>query len=170
MSERTDRQVSLLQFLNDSDHPLSGQLLAQRLGVTRQVVVHEIALLRATGHRIFSTPKGYIVQAESQAPKHLLAVSHRPDQTERELTILVDCGIKVLDVRVEHQVYGEIIGNLFLSSRRDVEHFMQKIRHESAPLLSSLTDGVHYHLVEYNTEEQLQDAISQLQKANIQVL
>lgn len=140
------------------------------MGVTRQVIVHDIAVLRAAGIDILSTPKGYLLQGKSHLKRSLLAVSHRPEDTQTELLILVDCGVRVLDVRIEHSVYGELIGNLYLSSRRDVAHFMKKIQTEGAPLLSSLTGGLHYHQVEYATDDILQEAITQLSEAGIQVL
>lgn len=170
MTEKTERQMQLLQLLHAHADPLPGQTLAEQLGVTRQVIVREIALLRALGHRLLATPKGYILQSESTRRQHLLAVSHDTSQTEKELMTLVDCGIKVLDVRVEHAIYGEIVANLFLSSRRDVEHFIHKISTERAPLLSSLTGGIHYHLVEYDHDEQLQEAIDKLVTNGIRVL
>lgn len=167
MSEITPRQEQLLSILDESKKPLSGQALAQKLGVTRQVVVHDIALLRASGQRIFATPKGYLLEPETYKQRAVLAVSHRPNQTAAELNILVDCGLKVLDVRVEHQIYGELVGNLYLSSRRDVEHFLAKIRGHNAPLLSSLTDGVHYHGIEFDHAAQLSDATRQLKAVGI---
>ncbi|WAH36556.1 transcription repressor NadR [Alicyclobacillus dauci] len=170
MSELTSRQQSLLKIIQSNSNPVSGQALAKELDVTRQVVVHDIALLRALGYSILSTPKGYMLNAETATNRVLLAVSHTPEQTGTELNVLVDCGLRVIDVRVEHQVYGEIVGNLYLSSRRDVEHFLRKIAKDQAPLLSSLTDGLHYHLVEYGTADQLADAVLQLKLAGIKVI
>ncbi|SDW76866.1 hypothetical protein SAMN04489725_1147 [Alicyclobacillus hesperidum] len=167
----TNRQAALLELLVNATAPIPGQALADELGVTRQVIVHDIALLRAAGQRIFATPKGYLIESVLPANKQtVLAVSHTPEQTEAELCILVDCGLRVLDVRVEHPVYGELVGNLLLSSRRDVDLFMQRIRTEQAPLLSTLTGGYHYHRVEYQEDEQLHAAIHQLTQAGIQLL
>ncbi|WAH41555.1 transcription repressor NadR [Alicyclobacillus fastidiosus] len=170
MNEMTNRQEDLLAALGQSIHPVSGQALAKQLGVTRQVVVHDIALLRAMGHRILATPKGYLIQSTQSVQTALVAVSHKPEQTPTELNIFVDCGLRVIDVRVEHRVYGEIVANLYLSSRRDVEHFLAKIQSERAPFLSSLTGGIHYHLVEFDHADQLTDAIAQLRSAGIVVI
>lgn len=169
MKDVTERQAMLLALLQEHGEPLPGQTLAERLGVTRQIVVRDIALLRALGKRIMATPKGYLVQGDSSRKQGLLAVSHAFEQTEAELNTLVDCGVKVLDVRVEHAVYGEIVANLFLASRRDVEHFMRKIASEQAPLLSSLTGGSHYHLVEYDHEDEFHDATRKLSAMGIEV-
>ncbi|GMA57912.1 hypothetical protein C7445_10963 [Alicyclobacillus sacchari] len=171
MPPLTNRQAALLNLLVNAAAPVPGQALADELGVTRQVIVHDIALLRAAGQRIFATPKGYLIESALPADKQtVLAVSHTPEQTATELYILVDCGLRVLDVRVEHPVYGELVGNLLLSSRRDVDLFMQRIRTEQAPLLSTLTGGYHYHRVEYQEDEQLQEALNQLTHAGIRLL
>jgi len=170
MSEITPRQSALLDALRTQNtEPIPGQALARQLGVTRQVVVHDIALLRALGHQILSTPKGYILQTGSTRQRTLLAVSHPPDKADVELYTLIDCGLSVVDVRVEHQIYGEITGNLYLSSRRDIDHFLAKVNDQNVPLLSSLTDGVHYHLVEYDHDQQLKEAVQQLQHSGIEV-
>ncbi|WP_067617912.1 transcription repressor NadR [Alicyclobacillus acidiphilus] len=172
MAELTQRQQAVIDTLKKRTTPVSGQALAEKLGVTRQVIVHDIAVLRAAGIEILSTPKGYLLLGNSAThlKRTLLAVCHRPEDTETELNTFVDCGVRVLDVRVEHSVYGELIGNLYLSSRRDVAHFMRKIEGEGAPLLSTLTGGLHYHQVEYAADDMLQEAIAKLQGAGIQVL
>ncbi len=170
MNDMSNRQEELLRALQQTNKPLSGQFLAKQFGVTRQVVVHDIALLRALGHRILATPKGYLIESTASKQTAVIAVSHTPEQTPVELNTFVDCGIKVINVRVEHSVYGEIVGNLYLSSRRDVEHFLAKIEAEKAPFLSTLTGGVHYHQVEFDHAEQLTDAISRLRAAGIEVI
>jgi uncharacterized protein len=170
MSERSIRQEHMLQFLSKSERPVSGALLAEKLGVTRQIVVHEIALLRALGYAVHATPKGYILQNDPFNHRALLTVNHRPEQTAEELYAFVDCGVKVLDVRVEHLVYGEIVASLYLSSRRDVDHFLHKLETQDAPLLSSLTQGEHSHMVEFQHTDELSDAVKRLRGLGIQVL
>jgi uncharacterized protein len=170
VSDRTTRQLELIELLTQTKQSLSGTLLAKRLGVTRQVVVHEIALLRALGYPILATPKGYVLQSESVDKKSLLTVSHTPDQTAEELYIFVDCGVKVIDVRVEHRVYGEIAASLYLASRRDVDHFLAKMNKHAAPLLSTLTQGFHAHTVEFQHDEQLADVITRLESIGIKVI
>ncbi len=169
MQRRNARQEQLLQALAEANRPLTGTELAERCGVTRQVVVHDVALLRASGIAILSTPQGYRVQGEPVQHRSVLSVFHLPEQTELELTILVDHGITVVDVCVEHAVYGELRGTLQLSSRRDVKDFMDKLVHSDAALLSSLAGGHHLHTVEAPNEERLAEAIVALRTAGITV-
>lgn len=171
MKERTDRQQLILDALHRSDEPLTGTELAQRCGVTRQVVVHDIAILRAAGSPILSTPRGYYWQPqEPSSYQVILSVSHPADLTERELLIFVDYGVQVLDVQVEHPIYGELRGSLHLSSRRDVELFMNRVRTSNALLLSALTDGYHLHTVQCVDLDRLHEAIGALRDAGIQVV
>ncbi|MCL6487594.1 MAG: transcription repressor NadR [Alicyclobacillus mali] len=166
----TERQSRLLDILQRAESPVPGQALAEALGVTRQVVVHDIALLRAAGEPIYATPKGYWLNRPSPARETVIAVSHTPDQTKDELYTLVDHGVRVLDVRVEHVIYGEIVGHLLITSRRDVDVFLEKVRAEKAALLSSLTGGFHYHRVQFDREDQLVEACDALRRAGIQVM
>ncbi|MBC7336148.1 MAG: transcription repressor NadR, partial [Clostridia bacterium] len=101
--------------------------------------------------------QGYLWPQPSgrERQRAVLAVSHAPEQTEEELNALVDFGLKVLDVVVEHPIYGELRGFLMLESRHDVERFLGRIADAGAGLLSTLTGGVHLHTVEYAREEEL---------------
>ncbi len=170
MRERTDRQRQLLSALADSPEPLTGSELAQRCGVTRQVVVHDIALLRAAGDNILSTPRGYRLQpTEPKMGRYAVSVNHSPEMTEVELNTFVDCGVQVVDVQVEHPVYGELRGSLDLSSRRDVEMFMRRIREDKASLLSSLTAGTHMHNLSSLHRGDVEEAIRRLQAVGVVV-
>lgn len=167
--ERTDRQEKVLQAMQEADGPLSGTELAERFGVTRQVVVHDIALLRAAGERIQSTARGYELEPMDTGNTTVLSVYHPPELTEIELQTLVDYGIRVLDVVVEHPVYGELRGELHLSSRRDVELFLEQVRTTDALLLSSLTDGFHLHTIVAPSRQRLDEAVQALRQHGIQV-
>ncbi|WP_067922504.1 transcription repressor NadR [Alicyclobacillus shizuokensis] len=170
MGDRHERQQKLMQILHNSQRPVTGSDLAEALGVTRQVVVHEIALLRAQGMDIVSTPRGYLFESRpAPAQRSVLAVYHPPELTRKELMTLVDFGIRVLDVLVEHPLYGELRGSLRLASRRDVELFLQQVRASGATLLSTLTDGHHLHTVEYEDIGALTEAIAQLRRQGIHV-
>lgn len=170
MGERTDRQQRMLDAFQQSSDPLTGTELALRCGVTRQVVVHDIAILRAAGEAILSTPRGYCLQRMVPAGHQvILSVCHPPALTETELCILVDYGVHILDVQVDHPIYGDLRGSLHLSSRRDVDVFMSSVRTSSAVLLSSLTDGSHLHTVWCADLTRLAEAIEALRSAGIQV-
>ncbi|MCL6445181.1 MAG: transcription repressor NadR [Alicyclobacillus sp.] len=168
--ERSVRLQRLSELFRQSSEPVTGADLAQRLGVTRQVVVHDIALLRAQGVPILSTPRGYWMHAvEPGLTQRVLAVQHTPELTATELYILVDHGIHVLDVVVEHPLYGELRGSLHLASRRDVDQFLAQFKRTSAPLLSTLTDGMHLHTIAAPNEARLAEAVTMLRENQIQV-
>ena len=122
------RREALLQMLGDAREPLSGSALARRLGVSRQVIVQDIALLRATNRDILSTARGYLLYNPAGARcNRCFMVSHSTQQIADELNTIVDLGGKVLDVIITHPIYGTITVNLIISSRRDVQDFVRKI-------------------------------------------
>ncbi len=149
------RREQLLSILHGADRPISGHELAERMGVSRQVIVQDFALLRAAGHDILATPRGYVLPHRELAVRAVLATRHDRQHTGDELTIMVDHGLKVLDVIVEHPVYGELRGSLMMTSRADVHEFAQRIESGEVALLSELSCGVHLHTVEAPTQERL---------------
>ena len=163
-----DRKENILKILESTSKPITGNELAKLLGVSRQVVVQDVAILRAQGMNIMATPQGYLMinQGAETAKRAVLAVKHLPEQTEEELNIFVDHNIRIIDVIIEHQIYGELRGYLMLNSRADVLKFMESVKAEKVTLLSSLTDGVHLHTVEYEDELNLQKAKEKLSEHN----
>jgi hypothetical protein len=162
-----DRRQRILDLLAAADLAVTGNELAQRLGVSRQIIVQDVAVLRAGGAGILATPQGYLLASHLQPAAHRLVIACRHDraQVEEELQLLVDCGVTVIDVIVEHPVYGELRAPLWLRSRLDVAEFMQKLRATQASLLSSLTGGVHLHTIEASRPEPLQLARQRLAAA-----
>ncbi len=131
--------------------PIAGHELSALLKVSRQVIVQDIALLRAEGYPIIATPRGYLVwEKPTGSIRSVVAVKHPPypDAVRDELTTMVTSGVSVVNVIVAHPLYGELVGNLNLSSLDDVDRFMQNVEKLGASLLSELTDGVHLHTVE----------------------
>lgn len=138
-----ERRNAIYQVLS-ADTPISATALAGRFGVTRQVVVGDIALLRAEGHSVIATPRGYIIPVPDGFLRTIACV-HNAAQTRDELNAMVDCGCTVIDVVVEHPVYGQLTAPLAISSRYDVEQFIEKMASASASPLSALTEGIHLH-------------------------
>ena len=138
-----ERRNAIYQVLS-ADKPVSATALAGRFGVTRQVVVGDIALLRAEGRSVIATPRGYIIPAPDGFLRTIACV-HNAAQTRDELNAMVDCGCTVIDVVVEHPVYGQLTAPLAISSRYDVEQFIEKMASASASPLSALTEGIHLH-------------------------
>ena len=163
-----ERRNSILETLKASANPCNASVLADTYGVSRQVVVTDIALLRAAGISINATPRGYIVGREEEGIVRRIACRHNSYDTGNELNIIVDNGCTVIDVVVEHPVYGELVGALQLKSRYDVGQFLAKSS-QSQPL-SALTDGVHLHTVSCPDEEAFERVCTTLKEAGFLVL
>ena len=139
------RREAILRALNAADGPVSASALAAQFHVSRQIIVGDIALLRAAGEAISATPRGYVPARTEQGITRTVACRHPIEGTEQELQIMVDNGCTVLDVVVEHAVYGQLTGQLQIRSRYDVAQFMERLVSDGAKPLSSLTDGIHLH-------------------------
>jgi transcriptional regulator of NAD metabolism len=148
-----ERRKKIIEFLRSSEEPVSGAELSKRLNVSRQVIVQDIALLRAVNRNIISTTKGYVLYyQEVQKVNRCFLVKHSDDEIEDELCTIVDNGGKVLDVIVMHDIYGEISTGLIIKNRQDVYDFVEKLKgHRTIPL-KELTGGVHLHTVEADSE------------------
>ena len=139
------RREKIAKRLEQAEGPVSATALAKEFSVSRQIIVGDVALLRAAGLDIAATPRGYVLPAGVGGFRFTVASSHSSAQMEEELNAIVDQGGTVLDVIVEHPIYGQISGRLDLSSRYDVSQFVEKLSTQDAPPLSSLTGGVHLH-------------------------
>lgn len=158
-----ERRKAILETLKNSDRPCNASVLAETYGVSRQVVVTDVALLRATGVNIQATPRGYVMGREENGITRRVACRHASYDTDKELYIMVDNGCTVLDVVVEHPVYGELTGALQLKSRYDVGQFIAKS--SQSPPLSLLTDGIHLHTLACPDEETFQRVYDALKAA-----
>lgn len=141
-----ERRSAILSAVSQSQQPVSATALARRFGVSRQSVVGDVALLRAAGADITATPRGYTA-ARTVGPLRRLACRHTAAEMEAELNCMVDNGCAVLDVVVEHPVYGQLTGQLDLRSRYDVQQFVARSAQSEARPLSLLTEGIHLHTV-----------------------
>lgn len=155
----SERRDAILGALRAASKPLPGSALARLGGVSRQVVVQDIALLRADGHDIAATNRGYVLRDAEDAtrPVRLFKVRHTADQLEDELTCIVDLGGEVLDVTVNHRVYGKISAPLGVRSRRDVEQYLEGIRTGKSYPLMTVTSGYHFHRVAADSPEVLDE-------------
>lgn len=143
------RREGIHQYLIQAKGPVTATALAKLFNVSRQVIVGDIALMRAANMRILATPRGYLADQDrkSAALIRTIACRHTLADMAEELNTIVDHGAGILDVIVEHPVYGQITGQLQIFSRFDAESFVHKIRERQAPPLSVLTDGVHFHTI-----------------------
>lgn len=148
------RRESILQQLAESSLPISGLQLAKLFNVSRQVIVQDIALLRAEKQDILSTNTGYIIK-KAVKPQRLFCVIHSDDSILDELYTVVDLGGRVLDVQVKHKAYGDFSAQLNIKSRKDADTLVEKISLRESIPLKNLTKNIHFHLIEADTEEEL---------------
>lgn len=171
----SERRERILARLEGSDRPFTGTELADLFGVTRQVIVQDIAVLRAKGHAIVATPQGYFSSkrfppGSSRKVYRVMTIHHTPDRTEEELLTLVDNGVEVVDVAVDHAIYGEFVANLMFRSRREVLHFVRRVQEAGAPLLLTLAAGVHRHTLAAEDHRVIAAAMAELVAKGFDVL
>lgn len=140
-----DRKAAIIEAIRTSETPVSASALARKLHVSRQIIVGDIALIRASGTQIIATPRGYVWERSNAGSERKIAVLHAPQQMREELYTIVDQGAEVVDVIVEHSTYGQLVGQLQLSSRYDVDQFIDRMQGNEP--LSQLTHGVHLHTI-----------------------
>ncbi|WP_453996636.1 3H domain-containing protein [Bacillus nitroreducens] len=164
------RRETIIKWLKESPTPIIGEELSKRANVSRQVIVQDISLLKAKNEPIVATSQGYIYLEEQPLQENfsrIIACKHTPEETMDELNLLVDNGVTVRDVIVEHPVYGEITGSLMIKNRFEVKRFVEKISETNASLLSLLTNGVHLHTIEADSVEKLDAACGALREMKI---
>lgn len=157
------RRELILQKLKEQGPPLSGAALAKLFSVSRQVIVQDIALMRAENHGILSTNKGYLYrteESENTQPKRVFYVRHTTDQVLEEFMTVIELGGKILDVAVEHEIYGQIRVDLLIETAQDAADFSQRLLSCRDNPLKVLTDDCHYHTVAAPSEKLL-DLIQQ---------
>ena len=152
----TQRRKQIVTLLKQSKDPLSGTALGKATGVSRQVVVQDMALLRTEGYDIVATPRGYILNTPKYAVR-VFKTHHASEQTEAELTAIVDLGGCVVDVMVNHRAYGKMSANLNIRNRRDVAQFMNQMKTGKSVPLMNITSGYHFHTVTADREEILDE-------------
>lgn len=163
MNTGENRRSRILQLLKDHRSPLSGAALAKMLGVSRQVIVQDIALIRAESHSILSTNKGYIYRFEEAGggqPKRVFFVRHTTEQVLDEFLTVLELGGTILDVAVEHEIYGQIRADLLIETPQDAREFVSRLAECRDNPLKVLTDDCHYHTVSAPSEKLL-DLIGQ---------
>lgn len=158
-----ERRQYLLDTLKNSDVALSGSRLASDLQVSRQVIVQDIALLRANGNDIISTNLGYVLISSTDC-RRVFKMQHTDDEVFAELSVIVDYGGKVEDVFVFHKVYGTVRAEMDISTRGDIEDFMESIATGKSSLLMNITSGYHYHTVSAKSVEALEKIQKKLEE------
>ncbi|MEY8352718.1 transcription repressor NadR [Lachnospiraceae bacterium 54-53] len=162
------RRKKIMEILEQEKLPVSGTELARRVGVSRQVVVQDVALLRAENEEIMSTNKGYILRCppgkQESACVRVFRTSHTTEDTLDELQTIVDYGGRLLNVFIEHEVYGEIHVDLIINNRLDAAEFVSALKDSGDQPLKSLTGGCHYHTVAADSRKNLDRIELELKK------
>ena len=165
MTDGATRRIELMNRLKQENRPLSGAELAKAFGVSRQVIVQDLAVIRASRPNIISTNRGYILQQQETGCLREFKVRHTPEQAGQELNLIVDHGGRVKNISISHRVYGRVTAEMDIRSRQDVNEFVQAINSSHSSVLSSATSGYHYHLIEASSQERLDLIGEQLKKA-----
>ena len=177
MSAAQARRQAVAQALEEAVGPVSAAALAERFSVSRQIIVGDVALLRAGGTDILATPRGYLLggrgggiifasKGEDFADAARAKSIALQEEMERELNAIVDAGGEVVDVIVEHPVYGQLTGLLGVRSRYDVAEFVRRVEEHGARPLSALTGGIHLHTVRCPDEKTFRRVRKSLEAEN----
>lgn len=157
-----ERRKAIVNLLASGQKAISGSALSEQFGVSRQIIVQDITILRGAGYDILSTHSGYIIQ-QTPLKERVFKVHHTTDQTEDELNLIVDLGGTVVDVFVWHKVYGRLAAPLNIFSRHHVKQFIEGVRTGKSTELMNITGGYHYHTVRADSDavlDTIQDALS----------
>ena len=164
-----NRRKEILKILKNANEAVNATKLAETFGITRQIIVADIALLRAAGHEIRAEHRGYVLEKPDGFVRHRIVCRHTVENILDELYTVVDNGGKVLDVQVEHSLYGTLSGDLSIASRYDAEEFARKTKETGASPLSDLTGGIHIHTISVKDEETFQRICGKLTELGILV-
>lgn len=166
------RRDAIIKELQEAHQPIPAKQLAETFGVSRQVIVGDIALLRAANHEVFATNRGYIlpkalVNNNPDSYTGQIACYHDAVQAEEELRIIITHGGTVQNVMVDHPFYGVIKAALRLESHQDIDYFLQQMEEQDGEMLSSLTNGIHVHTITAPSQKVFEQIKEDLQEAGI---
>lgn len=161
-----ERRDEIVNILHEVKVPIKGTEIAEKYNVTRQVIVRDIAILRAKGIDIMATPDGYILNRDNNKIRKIIAVNHNESEMFDEMSVIVKYGGIIEDVIVEHPLYGEIKGMLMVKNLNELNKFIDKYKNQKAHLLSVLTNGVHLHTIAADTNEDMEAIIQELKDKN----
>ncbi len=156
-----ERRAAIARLLLAEKKAITGGALSEKFGVSRQIIVQDIAALNNSGYEVMATHTGYVIKT-SPLKERVFKVKHTTDETEDELNTIVDAGGTVADVFVCHRVYGRISAALNIHSRADVASFIEGVRSGKSTELMNITGGYHYHTVRADSESILDKISKQL--------
>ena len=147
-----ERRIKITEMLVSSDKAITGDELAATLGVSRQIIVQDIALLKAAGYNILSTHNGYVLHKATMAER-VFNVKHSPADTGNELSLIVSLGGIVVDVFVWHKMYGKLSATLNIYSKFHIDKFINNVKDGKSTELMNITNGYHSHTVRAESQE-----------------
>lgn len=148
------RRNEIIKRLTGASAPVSASKLAEEFGVSRQIIVQDIAIIRAMGYSVSSLSRGYVLETPNQVQR-IFKVQHSDEDVEKELNLIIDTGGIVEDVFIFHKVYGTVRAPMGIKSRHQVKQFLDDIANGKSSLLKNVTSGYHYHTVTADSEETL---------------
>lgn len=157
-----DRKIYILKKLKNNTTPISASTFGKELDVSRQVIVNDVALLRALGEPIIALPRGYVIERNNDE-SYVIACKHGKDDLEDELLTIINCGCGVKDVIVEHDIYGQISAKLCIYSQNDIKEFMDKLNSSTTNPLCTLTNEYHFHTLQCPSDKHFEDVKKALQ-------
>lgn len=158
------RRNEILSLIGNSENPVPACVIAERFAVSRQVIVQDIAILRANGYDITATNRGYVLNSKAQCSR-VFKCRHSFEQIVDEGALVIESGGRIEDISVNHRIYGKIAARLDLHNRMHVEELYRSLVSGASKPLMSVTDGYHYHTVSADSEEVLNDIEEKLRKA-----
>ncbi len=160
------RREEILSLISNSEKPITANTLRERFDVSRQVIVQDIAILRANGYNVISTNKGYVLGGGAPIrAERVFKCRHTFEELIDEGVIITSLGGRIEDIFVNHRVYGRITARLDLSNRMHVEELYRSLFSGASRPLMSVTNGYHYHTVTAESEDILLEIESALKNA-----
>ncbi len=162
-----ERRNEIIELLQTADTPITGSELAQRFDISRQVIVQDIAVLRASGYNVMASSNGYFLpkkKSNNTIIKTIVSSHTGTRDMKDELMLIVGYGCKVIDVIVEHPIFGEIVAQLMIGTEEEVHQYIEKVEKHNASPLSSLTEGHHIHTIEVPSEKVYTALVDDLKK------
>ena len=150
-----ERRTKITEKLRATSEPIAASRLAAEFGVSRQIIVQDVAILRAAGLKISSMSRGYLLDSDKPC-RRVFKVCHTDEEVADELQTIVDLGGVVDDVFIFHKVYGTVRASMEIRNRRHVEEFLESIASGKSSLLKNVTAGYHYHTVLAESEAMLE--------------
>src|SRR5699024_78207 len=164
MNNHFNRRKAILQLLESTNEPISGKQLSQQFGVSRQIIVKDISILKSQEHIINSTSRGYVINNTPQGKeyKRVIVCQHNNERMEEELQLIIDNGAMIDDVAIDHPVYGNIKANLMIETQNNLNKFIKAINKFEGQFLSYLTDNLNLHTISAHNKKILDKSVRYL--------